>query len=61
MEGDILISDGNMRRAFERWDRLYREDPSAFRDFAADLLKGNPEQYGIGAASYFRRLLIETR
>lgn len=65
MDGDILISDGNMMRALALWDRKYRDslkgNTKEFREFAERLLNGDPESYGKNCAPYFKSLLIETR
>ena len=47
--------------AFTEWDRRYREDPEAFMNAAARLLKGTPETYGEAAAPYFVSILDEMK
>lgn len=62
MEGDILISTGNMMRGFALWDEQFRKNPAGFTAVVERILKGeSPAEYGKSCADYFRSLLIETR
>ena len=62
MDGDILVSTQNMVTAFARWEKLFRDDPRAFKSEVERILSGeSPEQYGKACADYFRGLLIQTR
>jgi len=55
----IFLSKNKIKKAFEEWDRQYREDPHAFQDICEHLLKNTPASYGELCASYFEKLLTE--
>ena len=58
MDGDILVSTGQMMRAFTEWDRRFRLDPKAFQSDVERLLNGETaDDYGREVAPYFQTLL----
>ena len=52
-------TEAEIAAAFTEWDRRYREDPRAFENEAARLLRGTPESYGESCAPYFISILLE--
>ena len=64
MERESLLAGNEMARsacarAFEEWDRRYRENPQAFLTDVEHLLGHTPQLYGDACAAYFLALIAE--
>lgn len=53
----IQVTQKQIAKAFNEWDRRFRADPSAFFNEAARLLGRYPGDYGEACAAYLVALL----